>query len=379
MSDASHRVHGVGPEDVAPDWPALRIDEIDTVLAAYPALAAGPHRISWHSPRPLSAAALVDTARGPVFIKRHHRSVRSADCLEEEHRFMAHLRGHGVPVVEVFTDAHGRTAHARDAWTYEVHRAGIGTDLYRETTSWTPLTDLAQARQLGAMLARLHLAAADYAAPQRSTHLLVARDDLIRAADPIAALQAQFAQRPALAQWLRGRDWQADFRRHLLPWHAGLAEGLRGEPRLWAHNDLHATNLLWQADGAAPHIGSVLDFGLASPTGALFDLATAIERNAIAWLSLDSGMDAAHVDTALALLAGYREVAPLSPGRVRLLATLLPLVHLDFALSEVEYFHGITRAPDNTQVAYGTFLLGHADWFASAPGQALLQALRAAA
>ncbi|WP_340650089.1 phosphotransferase enzyme family protein [Pseudoxanthomonas winnipegensis] len=379
MSDASHRVHGVGPEDAAPDWPPLRADEVDTLLSAYLPLAAGPHRITWHSPRPLSAAALVETAHGPLFVKRHHRNVRSADGLEEEHRFMAHLRDRGLPVVEVFADAHGRTAHAHGDWTYEVHRAGIGADLYRETTSWTPLTDLAQARQLGAMLARLHLAAADYTAPQRSTHLLVARDDLIRADDPIAALQAQLAQRPALAEWLRARHWQADFERHLLPWHGGLAEALRDEPRLWVHNDLHASNLLWQTQADAPQISSVLDFGLASPTGALFDLATAIERNAIAWLSLEDGLDAAHVDTALALLAGYRTVAPLAPDRVRLLADLLPLVHLDFALSEVEYFHAITHAPDNAQVAYATFLLGHADWFASAAGQALLQALRAAA
>jgi len=57
----------------------------------------------------------------------------------------------------------------------------------------------------------------------------------------------------------------------------------------------------------------------------------------------------------------------------------LPLVHLDFALSEVEYFHGITRSLANADVAYGVFLLGHAQWFSTAPGQALLQALRAAA
>ncbi|RXR08303.1 phosphotransferase enzyme family protein [Pseudoxanthomonas composti] len=379
MTDADHRVHGVGQEDVAPDWPPLQSAEIEAVLAGYPQLAHGTQRIVWHSPRPLSAAALVETVQGRLFVKRHHLSVRTAACLEEEHRLIAHLRQAGIPVVEVLADAQGRTAVTHRTWTYEVHRAGRGEDVYRQTASWTPLTDTSRARAAGAMLARLHRAADGYRAPQRSTHLLVARDDLIRAEDPIAALQAQLHERPALAAWLRARDWQADFQRHLLPWHRGLAERLREVPRLWAHNDWHVSNLLWQCADDATHIASVLDFGLASPTSAMFDLATAIERNAIAWLALERGAGAVHIDTALALIDGYRQLLPLHAGALRLLADLLPLVHLDFALSEVEYFHGITRSLANADVAYEVFLLGHAQWFSTAPGQALLQALRAAA
>src|SRR5690606_37727681 len=105
-----------------------------------------------------------------------------------------------------------------------------------------------------------------------------------------------------------------------------------------------ASNLLWRRDGNQTMVQTVLDFGLASPTSALFDLATAIERNAVAWLDLERGAQAVHVDIALALLDGYRQVLPLSAERVHLLADLLPVVHLDFALSEVEYFHGVTRS-----------------------------------
>ncbi|MDA4569529.1 phosphotransferase, partial [Escherichia coli] len=82
---------------------------------------------------------------------------------------------------------------------------------------------------------------------------------------------------------------------------------------LWAHNDWHVSNLLWNDDGT---IDTVLDFGLASPTSALFDLATAIERNAVAWLQLERGTDAVRIDIALALLDGYRQELPLSPTRV---------------------------------------------------------------
>jgi hypothetical protein len=112
------------------------------------------------------------------------------------------------------------------------------------------------------------------------------------------------------------------------------------------------------------------------PTFALFDLATAIERNAIAWLALDTGDAAMHrhrprADRRLpsATRAGCRE-------DVHLLADLLPLVHVDFALSEVEYFHAITHSRTSADVAYDTFLIGHAAWFGTPPGQALLQAIR---
>ncbi|WP_449426480.1 hypothetical protein [Rhodanobacter lindaniclasticus] len=42
---------------------------------------------------------------------------------------------------------------------------------------------------------------------------------------------------------------------------------------------------------------------------------------------------------------------------------------MDFALLEVEYFHAITHAPSHADVAWDTFLRGHAAWFATAPGQ----------
>ncbi|MEJ1143168.1 phosphotransferase enzyme family protein [Stenotrophomonas sp. CCNWLW162] len=374
MTSSSHRVQGLNNDEVAADWPPISTADLAWLRQRFPQLDADsqPH---WHSPRPLSAAAIVNGTRGPVFIKRHHHSVRSAACLEEEHHFILHLAAAGVPVVQVLAAADGRTAVEHGEWTFELHAVGVGEDLYRDAVSWSLLTDVAQAREAGRMLARLHCAAASYHAPQRSTHLLVARDDLIRADDPIAAIKAELPTRPGLARYLARIPWETQLRRDVLPWHAGLAQRLRDEPRLWAHNDWHVSNLLWR-DG---QVSTVLDFGLASPTSALFDLATAIERNAVAWLELERGLEAVRIDIALALLDGYREVQPLSAARVQLLADLLPMVHFDFALSEVEYFEGITGSTANADVAWQPFMLGHPAWFHSAPGQALLQALHAAA
>lgn len=374
MTASSHRVQGLNNDEVPADWPAISPREIAWLAGRFPQLH-GATAALWHSPRPLSAAALVEGAAGRVFVKRHHHSVRDAATLGEEHRFIAHLAAAGVPVVQVLRDRDGATAVEHDGWTYELHTPGNGEDVYRDAVSWTPLTNVAQARDAGRMLARLHHAAARYHAPQRGTHLLVARDDLIRSHDPIAALTADLGNRPGLARYLARIPWEDQLRGIVLPWHAGLAERLRDEPRLWAHNDWHISNLLWQGDT----VSTVLDFGLASPTSALFDLATAIERNAVAWLELERGAQAVRIDIALALLDGYRQLLPLSPTRVHLLADLLPVVQLDFALSEVEYFEGVTGSTANADVAWQPFLLGHAHWFGSAHGQALLAALHAAA
>ncbi len=378
MVQSDHRVQGLDNDHVIADWPAISDTELAWLRGRYPALE-GDCQVLWHSPRPFSAAALVQCGSQRYFLKRHPASVRTPAVLGEEHRFIAHLAAAGLPVTQVLPAHDGATAIEAGRWTYELHAQGAGEDLYRDRPSWTPPLHPAHAWQAGAMLARLHLAAADYHAPQRSTHLLVARDDLIRARDPLALLRSTLPDRPGLASYLLRQPWQQDLQRALLPWHAALGARLQAEPVLWGHNDWHVSNLLWHGQGAAARVSTVFDFGLASPASALFDLATAMERNAVAWLDTGGNGPRAHADIALALLAGYREVRPLSAPQVHLLADLLPVVHLDFALSEIEYFQGVTGSAANADVAYHTFLLGHAQWFAGSAGRALLDTLHAAA
>jgi Ser/Thr protein kinase RdoA (MazF antagonist) len=374
MTDSHHRVHGLAADQVVPDWPPLLDAEVRRLLAGYPAL--GPvDGIVWHSPRPLSAAGLVQTGSGEVFIKRHHQRIRTPASLGEEHRFIEHLHHAGAAVPRVLGNATGETAIALGEWTYEVHEQASGVDLYRDSESWSPLHNLAHARAAGATLGQLHRASAGYEAPQRSTHLLVTRNELIAASDPVATLTAQLPQRPGLADYLHHRDWREELRAVFKRRPASLVSRLQRESTLWTHNDWHVSNLHWNDAGSQATVSAALDFGLASPTWAVFDLATAIERNAIAWLTLEQGHALAYPQTALALLAGYRETAPLSAAQVHLIAELLPLVHVDFALSEVEYFHAITRSPANTAVAYDVFLRGHADWFDGPSGRALLETL----
>lgn len=378
MSGSIHQVHGMAGHCEPAHWPPLTHAEVAGLLAAYPGIH-GPLEIVWHSPRPLSAACLVRGADATVFVKRHHIGVRSVVTLGEEHRFMDHLRDRGIPIPRVLADDNGCRATRSGDWVYEVQARAAGDDAYRDSVSWAAPNSAAHARTAGEMLARLGVAAASYGAAQRGTHLLVARAELLGAADPIVALEAQLPARPALAAYLSRRDWNAELAATLAPWHGTLRERLQRQPAQWTHGDWHVSNLCWSSVDETARITAVLDFGLAAETFALFDLATAIERNAIAWLALGRGRDAARVGIALALVEGYRHVLPLDATDVHLLADLLPLVHLDFALSEVEYLLATGHPPAAADVAYDTFLRGHAAWFATPAGQSLLAAIHGVA
>ncbi|WP_259755509.1 phosphotransferase enzyme family protein [Pseudomonas sp. GCEP-101] len=368
--------HGMGLEPVEPDWPALTEAEVATLLAGFPQVG-GEARLLWHSPRPFSAAALVATDSGPLFVKRHHPSVRTAAWLAEEHAFLDHLARRGAPVARVLRDGAGRSAIARDGWTYEVHEKAEGLDLYRDALSWTPFQHNAHAFAAGAALATLHRAAEGFDAPSRSAGVLLSNLNLFGAADPLAAIEATFPQAPALADYLQARPWKQTLAELHLPLQRTLLPYLQRQPSLWTHNDWHASNLLWSEDGPQAQVAAVLDFGLSDRSFALFDLATAIERNLVPWLELDQGRSAvADLDALDALLAGYASVRPLGRDDLLALAALLPLVHADFALSEVIYFHGILGQADSASLAYDNYLIGHTRWFLDSEGQRLLNHVR---
>ena len=368
--------HGLGLEPVQADWPAISIEAVEQLFRRYPET--GELReLTWHSPRPFSAACLVTTSTRSVFVKRHHRSVREPAWLREEHRFMAHLRQHGAPVTEVLADAQGATAIAMGEWTYEVHGIAAGQDLYRDALSWTPFQDHQHAWAAGETLARLHESAAGYSAPPRQASVLLANFRLFSQPDPIGAIEIASAADPALAAYLSQRDWRSDLAALHLPFHRALYPLLAEQQPLWTHNDWHASNLLWSNESGAAHVTSVLDFGLADQTFALFDLATGLERNCIPWLELDTGgKAAASLESVDAILAGYQSVRPLSARDFETLAALLPLVHSDFALSEIAYYQGVLGSVANANIAYDAYLIGHTRWFNEAEGQRLLAHLR---
>jgi Ser/Thr protein kinase RdoA (MazF antagonist) len=364
---------------VEPDWPPLTLAEVRVLLAKFPGLAE-PFEILSVSPRPLSAAGVVNTARGRVFIKRHHRTVRDAEGLLEEHRFLAHLHAAGGQVPRVLSSADGETAIAIGEWTYEVHEIPEGVDLYEEAISWTPFRTVAHAHSAGEALARLHLAARGFDMPIRNSRLLVASFTIFAARDSGVALEQYLSARATLASNAAVRVCCKQALQLLAPFHAQLLPLLPALPPLWTHNDLHASNLFWSDESPTAQATAIIDFGLADRTNAVHDLANAVERNIVEWLVLVN--DPArpddvpiHLDLLEALLRGYESVRPLSAEEAAALAPMTALCHAEFALSEADYFLGVLHSQEKAAMAYEGWLVGHARWFRNPAGKRLLDAI----
>jgi len=374
------KAHGMDGTLVEPDWPPLTHDEVCALLARFPGCGE-PIEIVSVSPRPFSAASVVATRGGRVFVKRHRHTVRDAEGLLEEHRFVAHLRAHGAAVPRVFAAASGETAIESGDWTYEVHEVPEGVDLYEDAISWTPFHCVEHAYSAGQALARLHDAARGFSASPRKARPLVASFSIFAASDPAAAMEHYLAARPALAgneATRRNCDRALEL---LAPYHAEILPLLPALRPLWTHNDLHASNLFWSDASGDARAVAAIDFGLADRTNAVHDLAQAIERNIVEWLALIE--DPAHPDNApvhldhlRALLDGYESIRPLTAEEAAALAPMTALCHAEFALTEADYFLAVLHSEEKALVASDDYLVGHARWYRGAGGGKLLAALR---
>jgi Ser/Thr protein kinase RdoA (MazF antagonist) len=358
------------------------LTETDKLLRRYPE-AGGAQRLLSISPRPFSAASVVATPKGNVFVKRHHRSIRDREGLLEEHRFIAHLTAaqwdDGLPLVpSVLADADGKTVVVDGEWTYEVHRVARGVDLYEQALSWTPFLSSEHAHAAGRAMAKLHRAAMGYEAPARRSGMLVTSFCIFAGGvpndDPVSRMEAFLGVRPQLRAYAEKRDWRASFDALFLPLYGALSPWLPYLSPLWTHNDFHASNLMWTNESEDAQVAAIIDFGLADRTNAIHDLATAIERNVVEWLRVsETGAEIVHLDHLDALLAGYEELRQLSYEEARALVAMLPLVHCEFALSETDYFLSVLQDEAKAWLAYEGYFVAHAEWFQSEQGRALME------
>jgi len=375
---ATAKTHGMDKTRVRPDWPALTLSDARALLKEFPACGEAIEILSV-SPRPFSAASVVKTTAGRVFIKRQAHTVRDREGLLEEHRFMNYLRAHEAPVPQVFSSVTGESAIEIGEWIYEVHEVPAGADIYEDALSWTPFRSAVHAHSAGRALARLHLAAEGFNAPRRKPQPLVASFTIFADENPRAAMDHYLTARPSLAENALVRESCDEALELLAPFHAALKPLLPALKPLWTHNDLHASNLLWSDASNDAHAVAIIDFGLADRTNAVHDLAQAIERNIVEWLELTPATQEevpVHFDHLRALLDGYESVRPLSEQEAATLAPMTALCHAEFALTEADYFLGVLHSEKNARVCAEGYLVGHARWFRSSGGQKLLDAIR---
>lgn len=374
------KAHGMDGGLVEPDWPPLTHDELHGVLSEFPGCG-GRFRIVSVSPRPFSAASVVALGEKRVLVKRHHRAVRDAEGLCEEHRFMQHLFSHGVSVPRVLANGKGETSLQMGDWLYEVHAAAEGIDLYQDAVSWTAFHSAAHAFSAGQALARMHLAARTFDAPPRKTRPLVSSFTIFAAHDPVDAMRRYLDERPALNGNEEVRKNCALAIELLRPFHQELQPLTAHLESLWTHNDLHASNLFWSDASDTAKAVAMIDFGLADRTNAVHDLTLAMERNVVEWLALlepDALPDdvPVHFDQLLALLNGYDSVKPLTLHEAAALAPMTALCHAEFALTEADYFLGVLHSPEKARMAHDGYLVGHAQWFRSKAGERMLNTIR---
>ena len=369
------KAHGLDGQLVEPDWPVLTLDEVDHLLRRFPRAEKAVRLLSY-SPRPFSAASVVETAHGRVFVKRHHCSVRDKNSLREEHRWLEYLAGRTNLVKRPFADLLGETVMTTGAWTYEVHTCGEGLDVYEEAQSWTPFLSVGHAHSAGRALGALHAASVGYEASARGPAPLVTSFKVFADKNPWLQLIRYAEERTALRSYLEKRDWIRETRETFEPLHEELHPHLFVLHPLWTHNDFHASNLLWSNASPEAEVTDIFDFGLADRTNAIHDIATAIERS-VEWLQIhDASRDPFHWEQIEALLRGYEASRPLTRGEAEALPALLPLVHAEFALSEADYFIGVLKSEEKADLAYLGYFLGHARWFSTDSGKRLLHRLQ---
>ncbi|TPW36253.1 phosphotransferase enzyme family protein [Oecophyllibacter saccharovorans] len=393
------------------DWPPITGAEARRVLAGFGLVPRSPPL--WQSARPFSAGALFEVAPLPgfrppgslperVFLKRHDHRLRSASRLETEHAFMAHLMASArqnlhipLPLQRITTPADSAQASNRFSGTteqeggnlYEVFPAFRGEDLYRHTLSWEPYRSPIHAASAGRMLARLHLASTGFNASDGDV-LLMSGARAVQMPDLEAGLTDWLPTQPgmlkSLAQLGMGAGMKDDWRRSLLPALAPAHQALRpylGDVQpLWGHGDWHGSNLSWKP-GIVPgkeEVCEVFDFGLSGYTSAPFDLAVAVERSFIRWMNM--GRDPVAWDQLHAFLAGYDAIRPRTLAERQLTGRFLPLVHVQFALTELAYYAALLHdLPTARRDVWSGYLLGHARWFESPVGQKLIEAVAVSA
>ena len=219
---------------------------------------------------------------------------------------MQHLAQRGLPVPEPRADGQGQILH-------EV--AGKPAALVQRLPGHSQLApDLHHCAQLGSVLARMHLAVADFAGQQPN----------LRGLSWCLALAPQLAAHLSPAQQALLSDELA-FQQHLLN-----SPGYAACPRGAVHADLFCDNVLF--DGLAGHekLTACFDFYFAGADALAYDLAVCMND----WClnADDATLDESR---AQALVQAYERVRPLGSAEVRLMPALLRAAALRFWLSRL--------------------------------------------
>ena len=234
----------------------------------------------------------------------------SADQLPYYLQLMQHLAAHGIPVPAPQPAADGGLVHMLAGKPASVVTRLPGSHRLR------PAAD--HCAQVGAMLARMHLAGAD--CPLQQPHLR----GLAWWAETV----------PVVLPYLP--DEEATLLREELAYQQHVATSPAGQalPRGPIHADLFRDNVMFDDTAGPDRLCGFFDFYFAGTDTWLFDIAVCLND----WCSdLDTG--ALDEPRANAFVAAYEAVRALNPGEVRALPALLRAAALRFWISRLWDWH----------------------------------------
>ncbi len=240
-------------------------------------------------------------------------------------RLMKHLSVHGIPVPDPAADRDGDVVHTVNGKPASV------VSLLRGKSELTPQP--AHCVQVGAMLARMHLAGRDF--PMQQPHLRGL--EWWNATVPVVVPFLEPAQAALLQSELAYQN------------HIAVQSAYLALPRGPIHADLFRDNVMFVAPEAAPgfgpdsddsqlplqpELGGFFDFYFAGVDTWLFDIAVVLND----WC-VDLATGATHPQRSRAMLAAYESVRPLTPQERNLLPALLRAAALRFWLSRLWDLH----------------------------------------
>ena len=252
----------------------------------------------------------VDTAAGRFVLTVFERL--GFEQLPYYLRLMQHLAQRGLPVPEPKADGGGGILHGLGG------KPAALVDRLRGRSNLAP--DAAHCADVGSVLARMHLAAADFPLQQPNLRGLAWWSETVPVILPfLDAAQAELIES------------ELAFQQQLATSPAYLAL-----PHGAIHADLFRDNVMFEAgaDGGADALTGLFDFYFAGTDAFLFDIAVCLND----WcIDLDSGRLAE--DRAQAFVAAYAGVRPLSSGELRLLPGLMRAAALRFWISRLWDLH----------------------------------------
>ncbi len=223
---------------------------------------------------------------------------------------MQHLAQRGLPVPEPRADAAGTLLHT------VCGKPAALVDRLPGSHRMAP--DLHHCEQVGAMLARLHTVGADFAPDQPHLRGLAWWAETV----PVVLPFLQAEQALLLTEELAYQQALA-----ASPAWAGL-------PRGAIHADLFRDNVMFDGLPGHERLTGLLDFFFAGTDTLLFDLAVCLND----WCAEPESGNPVD-ERAVALVAAYERVRPLSPAEHRLLPALLRAAALRFWLSRLWDLH----------------------------------------